>query len=242
MRRTAFFWLAGLLVAGVALGEDFWVKKEYTQWTEEEVRKVMTNSPWAKDVTVSAPPGTVGGGVRGPQNSGIDVEGSGGGGRGRGGRGGRGGDADGGGGGGGEALLTLNMSWRSALPLRKAIVKSRIGGSTEVPAEAQQLLVKEQEEYVIVVSGVPARVARQIQDPARLNRSTLKAGKRAPVTPKAVDFQTRTQTVDVFFIFPKTEAITLEDKEVELDLKLGAMEAKRKFNLKDMVYNGKLEL
>ena len=36
--------------------------------------------------------------------------------------------------------------------------------------------------------------------------------------------------------------ITLDDKEVELDLKLGSIEAKRKFNLKDMVYNGKLEL
>jgi hypothetical protein len=242
MHRTALLGLAGLLVAGIALGEDFWIKKEYTQWTEEEVKKVMTNSPWAKDVTVSAPPGTIGGaGQRGPQNSNTDVESGAGGGRGRGGRGARGG-GDEGGGGPGEVLLTLNMSWRSALPLRKAIVKSRLGGSTEVPAEAQQMLTKEQEEYVVVVSGVPARIARQLQDPTRLNRSTLKAGKKAPVTPKAIDFQTRTQTVDVFFIFPKADPITVEDKEVELDLKLGTMEAKRKFNLKDMVYNGKLEL
>jgi len=241
MHRNVFLGLAGLLIAGIALGEDFWVKKEYTQWTEEEVKKVMTNSPWAKDVTVSAPAGSLGPGQRGPQNSNIDVESGAGGGRGRGGRGGaRGGEAEGGG--AGDVLLSLNMSWRSALPLRKAIVKSRLGGSTEVPSEAQQMLAKEQEEYVIVVSGVPARNARQIQDPARLNRSTLKAGKKAPITPKAVDFQARTQTVDVFFIFPKTDPITLEDKEVELDLKLGAMEAKRKFNLKDMVYNGKLEL
>ncbi len=231
--------LAGLLIAGLALGEDFWVKKEYTQWSDEEVKKVMTNSPWAKDITVNAPPGTVGGGQRAPQASGIDVEGGGGGGRGRG-RGARGGDE--GGGGGGEVLLTLNMSWRSSLPLRKALVKSRLGGSTEVPAEAQQLLSKEQEEYVVVVSGLPARVARQIQDPVQLNRSTLKAGKKAPITPKAVDFQSRTQSVDVLFIFPRTDPITLDDKEVELDLKLGTMEAKRKFNLKDMVYNGKLEL
>jgi hypothetical protein len=238
MYRKAFMGLAGLLIAGLALGEDFWIKKEYTQWSNEEVKKVMTSSPWAKDVTVNEPPGSAGGGQRAPQASGIDVEG-GGGGRGRGGRGARG---DEGGGGGGEVLLTLNMSWRSALPLRKALVKSRLGGSTEVPAEAQQLLSKEQEEYVVVVSGLPARIARQIQDPVRLNRSTLRAGKKAPITPKAVDFQTRTQSVDVLFIFPKTDPITLDDKEVELDLKLGTMEAKRKFNLKDMVYNGKLEL
>jgi hypothetical protein len=241
MHRTAFLGLAGLLIAGIALGEDFWVKKEYTQWTEDEVKKVMTNSPWAKDVTVSAPPGTLGPGQRRPQNSNIDVESGAAGGRGRGGRGARSGD-EAEGGGAGDVLLSLNMSWRSALPLRKAIVKSRLGGSTEVPSEAQQMLAKEQDEYVVVVSGVPARIARQIQDSPRLNSSTLKAGKKAPIAPKAVDFQARTQTVDVFFIFPKTEPITLEDKEVELDLKLGAMEAKRKFNLKDMVYNGKLEL
>jgi len=240
MYRTAFLGLAGLLIAGIALGEDFWVKKEYTQWTEEEIKKVMTNSPWAKDVTVNAPPGTLGPGQRGPQNSNVDVESGAGGGRGRG-RGARGG-GDTEGGGPADVLLSLNMSWRSALPLRKAIVKSRLGGSSEVPSEAQQMMTKEQAEYVVVVSGLPARIARQIQDSARLNTSTLKAGKKAPITPKAVDFQARTQTVDIFFIFPKTEPITLEDKEVELDLKLGAIEAKRKFNLKDMVYNGKLEL
>src|SRR5215470_9700851 len=109
MRPTAFLGLAGLLVAGIALGEDFWVKKEYTQWTEQEVKKVMTNSPWAKDINVSAPPGAAGAGLRGLPNSGIDVEG-GGGGRGRGGRGAaRGGEAEEGGG-GGQVLLTLNMS------------------------------------------------------------------------------------------------------------------------------------
>jgi hypothetical protein len=240
MYRKAFMGLAGLLIAGLAVGEDFWVKKEYTQWTDEEIKKVMTNSPWAKEITVSAPPGTVGGGQRAPQTSGIDVEGGGGGGRGRGGRGARGGDE--GGGGGGEALLSLTMSWRSSLPLRKALVKSRLGGSTEVPTDAQQLLSRDQDEYVIVVSGLPARMARLIQDPARLNRSTLKAGKKAPISPKAVDFQSRTQSVDVLFIFPKTDPITLDDKDVELDLKLGTIEAKRKFSLKDMVYNGKLEL
>ena len=37
-------------------------------------------------------------------------------------------------------------------------------------------------------------------------------------------------------------SITADDKEVEVVLKPGQMELKKKFNLKDMVYNGKLEL
>src|SRR6185369_15853155 len=103
MRRTYLLCLTGLLIAGVGLAEDFWTKKEYMQWTDEEVKKVMTNSPWAKDVTVSAPMALLGGrgqrGVAGPQSSSADVENSGGGGgrRGRGGRGGGGSGDDGGG-------------------------------------------------------------------------------------------------------------------------------------------------
>lgn len=52
MQRIVFLCLAGLLVVSAVLGENFWVKKEYMQWTDEEVKKVMTNSPWAKDVTI----------------------------------------------------------------------------------------------------------------------------------------------------------------------------------------------
>ena len=44
------------------------------------------------------------------------------------------------------------------------------------------------------------------------------------------------------FAFPKTDPITLEDKQVELFTKLGQIEIKKKFNLKLMVFHGKLEL
>jgi hypothetical protein len=231
--------IGAFLLVGVALGEDFWLKKDYKEWAPEEVKKLLTNSPWSKDVTVTAP--SAGGARRGPAANGIDAENpnvS----RGRG--GGRTGPA-------GDAEInsapanseiTLNVSWRSALPLRKAIIKSRMGDSSEVPADAPQLLGNDPPEYVVVVSGVPAWLARVVQNPDLLNRSSLKIGKREPVPPKNFDFQTRTQSLDVFFFFPRTNPITLEDKEVEVDLKLGTMEVKRKFNLKDLVYNGKLEL
>jgi hypothetical protein len=240
MYKTGLVFLATLLVAGVVVGEDFWVKKDYTQWTDEEVKKIMTNSPWAKDVLVSAPAGVVGGGRRSSSANGIDVENTGGA---RGGRGARtGGQAEAQETGPADVQLSLNVSWRSALPLRKAVVKSRADASSDVKAEMQQSLEKEQEDYVVVVSGIPARMNRLVQDPARLKQSSLRIGKRAAVAPKSVDLETHTQTLDLFFVFPKGEPITLEDKEVELDLKLGAAEAKRKFSLKDMVYNGKLEL
>ena len=242
MQRIVFLCLAGLLAAGAALGEDFWDKKEYMHWTDEEVKKVMTNSPWAKDVTITAPASAFGRGQRPAAPAETETD-AGGGGGGRGGRGGRGGGGGGAGGGGrGEALLTLNMSWRSALPLRKALVRSRLGAAAAVPAEAQQLIDQDTEEYVVIVSGVPTGMARAANNQIVLGKSTIRFGKKPPLGPKGVDFQARTQSVDIVFVFPKTQPGVADDKEVEAILKLDTVELKRKFNLKDMVYNGKLEL
>ncbi len=245
MKQIIFFCLAGLVVATVALAEDFWVTKEYMQWSDEEVKKILNNSPWAKDLVVSAPLAMVGGrGQRAATSDGsTDVETGGGGGR-RGGRGGRGGGGGFGddGGGSGEALVTLNISWRSAQPLKKALVRSRLGAGTAVPAEAEQLIKNDEQDYVIVVSGVPAGLAPAIQNPVLIDKSTIRAGKKPPVAARGVNIQPHTKTVDVIYVFPKSQLIAADDKEVEVVLKLGQIEAKKKFNLKDMVYNGKLEL
>lgn len=49
-------------------------------------------------------------------------------------------------------------------------------------------------------------------------------------------------TALVVFAFPKTEAITLEDKEVELVSRIGQYNLKKKFKLKDMVVDGELAI
>jgi len=133
------FQIVFLCLAGVALGQDFWIRKEYTQWSDEEVRKMITDSPWAKDVTVRAPASALGGRGRGsgaPAAADVETNAAGGGrgGRGRGGRGGGSGDSDGGG--ESEVFLTLKISWRSALPMKEAVLNSR--GITG--AEAQRTL------------------------------------------------------------------------------------------------------
>jgi hypothetical protein len=46
----------------------------------------------------------------------------------------------------------------------------------------------------------------------------------------------------VVFAFPKTDPITLDDKEVELVSRIGQYNVKKKFKLKDMVVNGQLAL
>ena len=46
---------------------------------------------------------------------------------------------------------------------------------------------------------------------------------------------------DVYLIFPKDFAVEA-DKEIEFSTKLGKMQIRKKFKLKDMMYNGKLEM
>ena len=243
-RGIVFFGLALLLLVGTALAEDFWVKKEYTQWNDEEIKKLLTNSPWAKQVNVTAPPSAFAGAGRGegaaagPGNSGIDVSSKGGGGGRRPGGGGGGGEAEGG---GGASGLQLSISWRSSLPLKKALVKSRAAGDT-IPPELQQILKTEETNYVIVLTGVPLTYARTIQNTDQVKLSVIKRNKKPPIALAGIEMQQRTRSVDVIYVFPRTDRITEDEKEVEVVLRLGAIEAKHKFNLKDMVVDGKLEL
>jgi hypothetical protein len=44
------------------------------------------------------------------------------------------------------------------------------------------------------------------------------------------------------FVFPKTTAFTVEDKEMEFSSKFDKTAVKHKFKLKDMVFNGKVEM
>ena len=53
-RQLAVNILAAFLVAGTLFGQEFWEKKEYLTWTSEEITRLTTNSPWAKEVIATA--------------------------------------------------------------------------------------------------------------------------------------------------------------------------------------------
>lgn len=53
-RQFAVNILAAFLVAGTLFGQEFWEKKQYPTWTSEEIAQLTTNSPWAKELKVTA--------------------------------------------------------------------------------------------------------------------------------------------------------------------------------------------
>ncbi len=52
LARIGLLSVACLFVAHVVMAQDFWVKKEFNQWSDDELKKFMTDSPWVKKVEV----------------------------------------------------------------------------------------------------------------------------------------------------------------------------------------------
>jgi hypothetical protein len=212
------------------LAADFWVSKPYAEWTEKEILKIETSSPWSKQVTVEMGRGGAGGDSSGK-----------GGGRSKGGGGGGGTEESKGGGQGAGMMLTV--SWRTALPVREAYAKQKYGAELETSADAKKLLTEEPKSYVVLVSGLrrPLRSDDNLKDTLIKSTGLMVKGKD-PIVPSDVQMGTMDKTPVVVFIFPRTTPITVDDKEVEFSTKLGPLTVKQKFHLKDMVLNGKLEL
>jgi hypothetical protein len=242
--------LIAFSVAALALiAEDFWVKKPYTEWSDKDANKMLTSSPWAHDVVI-----TMGGGMEG-RNGGA--------GGGRGGRGGGAGMNPGGNGmeaegigrsgaapadsaagaesGRGAAGLTLHVRWQSALPIRQALVVARLGREKLDSDQAKKFVETGMNYYVIAVVGFPQRMGISDDRLAELAKSTTLVRKdKDPITAETV--QKLPGEAGLAFVFPKTSPIGVDDKEVEFVSKVGPLEVKRKFKLKEMMVGDKLEL
>jgi hypothetical protein len=210
---------------------DFWTKP-YTDWTDKEVQKIGNSSPWAKEFSVA-----LGGGGGAP-----------GGGSGKRGGGGGGGqnnpaaaNADDVGGGG----LTLYIRWQSALPVKQAVARAKYGAQAASSPDAKQFLETDEPSYVIVVDGLNRGMlgggdADAIKKTSLEQTALIIKGKE-PIKP--TDFRMVGQgRVSAVFAFPKTNPIDVDDKEVEFQTKLGMVSIRQRFRLKDMMFNGKLEL
>jgi hypothetical protein len=124
-------------------------------------------------------------------------------------------------------------------------VKMKFGGEAATATQAQQILASANDVYLVVLEGLPERMARmgggRLQE--TLKKTTmLKRGSKEPLAPAQVQIGVADKQVLIYFAFPKTDAIVLEDKEVEFVSKVGPAEFKRKFKLADMVVDGKLTL
>ena len=248
-----------LLIYSTLLAADFWKAKEYKAWKPKEVQKMLTKSPWAKDATVRFSMQGVSARGRGSGGSASDsgqrspIGGCGGGGFGGGGGGapgGGGGGGFGGGGGGGfggggrsRPQLKVSIRWASALPIKQARIRSRHEGDFEETAQDKAHLTQIEKQYVVAVSGLPGRMERFLQNTDHIKQATtLKRKKNATIQAQSVEVVPREQFIELYFFFSRSNPILVNEKNVEFKMELGPIKIKRKFKLKDMVFNDKLEL
>src|ERR1022692_1445432 len=161
-----------------AASSDFWNKKEPAEWSSEEIDRLVTKSPWARQVNASSAamsrqsggsgggsgngggmgdPGIGGGGGGYPGGGGMGYPGGGMGG----GRGGGGGGRRGNGGGAMPRSFTATVRWESAKPVQEAVPVSYTATVRWESAKPVQEALKTPlpeglaGAYVISVSGVP---------------------------------------------------------------------------------------
>ena len=209
-----------LLACAVLAAANFWEEKEFTDWSDKDVERMMSNSPWAKRLTVAFPFTP-----RATPDSG------------------RGGGRGGGGTpfGRGSPQSRLIIQWRSALPMRQALLRTQIGQGGTVGPEAQEALTQSAPGYFVAVTGVPGQFGRLTPE-ALMADAWLERKGKSPVVPMQAGPQREGRGVTLFYAFPNDDAIVLEDKDVEFVAKIGDTTIKKKFKLEDMVFNDQLEL
>jgi hypothetical protein len=140
----------------------------------------------------------------------------------------------------GPSKQKLTISWRSALPMKQAFVRNQVGLERPIPPDSQLILERQEEFYVVSLSGLPQSYSRATG--TLKNETFLERPHKDPISPSSTIIQPVKDTVMLVFAFPRTDPITLKDREVEFVTKLGQIVIRKKFNLKSMVFHGELEL
>jgi hypothetical protein len=218
--------MAILAVATVAwAGGDVWKTKPYTQWTDEDIQKVFTSSPWARTVTVEGTWKHVVG--VNSANGSLNAGGSGG--------------TKGMGGGSGvlpaEADLAsgtkgpdvpFNVYWMSSETMRAALARRGVLHGGKDPAEAAKYVEAPMEEYQVMVQGGDMSPFYHEDEKFYQENAMLTVSKtKQKVMPSHVTYgkDANGNISSALFFFPKKvngqDWLSTSDKSLEFTCKLG---------------------
>jgi hypothetical protein len=252
--------LSSLFVLTIALGGSAaWAfsdshNSDPAQWSGVEVHQILTNSAWSKTLKMNFYDNGPGIGSQttgnGPNNSApVGMAGR----RGMGGR--SGGTYNSAGGRPPSDSKSppeeVTIQWQSALVIRLAMAK-KAGESTDAGA------FKPLDEYVVALIGIPMTAVggrgastdsestltpedeQRIQERVKNAASLLRSGHEA-LKPTKVELD-QGKDGRMLLHFSKADPIRVNEKSVEIHLDLGRSKIQKKFLLKEMEYQGKLEI
>jgi hypothetical protein len=251
-----------------ASSSEFWNKKDPSQWTGEEIDRLTTKSPWAKAVTAQAAPGGYGQGQGSPNGGGYPGGGGGGGGmgrptigiggigigmpRGRGMGGGRGGGYPGGGrGGGAGATYKGTVRWESAQPildalknpLPEAFAKHYVIGVRDIPLIEDRPPRRQDDDDPDSPNSTNTTNSNTLSKNTLDNlkqSTTLQPKGRELAQAGVVQQMTPGGTYFLFGFSKEFLDFGKNDREVDFSTRLGRTLVKAKFDMKEMLYHGKL--
>jgi hypothetical protein len=255
-KRICFLLAVCLLISTCFLvAKDFWETKKFSTWSEDEIAGIMKDSPWAGRTYLKYVMGSFGGGRGGgmpPGGGGTPVSGAvtggGGGMMGGGGMPGGGGGMMGGGRGGGDPIPVI-VRWHSSLPIKQAVACLRFKKEVETSKEAAEMLSRQETTYIVGVIGLPGQEKMYNKDRIKAGCQLIIEGK-PPIQAVEVMTSPDGENTNIYVAFPRFQnnepLVSLKDKEVQVMFKIpsgfGAYEVKKKFNLKNMVFQGNLEI
>jgi hypothetical protein len=211
-----------------AWAKDFWNEKKAAEWTDDEIQQMLNKSPWAKDASIfdsaahkglSSAPRTAGASRRSSGRTNAP----------------------------GSATPTAGypanwkaiVRWESALPVREA----------EKAAKSKDA----EENYILSIVGdipgvgVPSDDDEPSERKAKMDNlieNTRLERRDDPLELQQVKIAAKTplSPAGTLFYFSRVLPIVPEDKQVTFFTKVGPLEVKCKFTLRDMLYRGNLEL
>jgi hypothetical protein len=166
----------------------------------------------------------------------------------------------------------ITVAWRTALPIRQALIRQQIGLGGKVMQDHQAILSAVDERYIIAVEGLPGMYAGMIE--AIGAQTMLERDGKSPImatqgVAQLFDKNGKSMeqlparggrpgasgggraggagvgdgsTATLIFGFPKSDPITAADKDVEFTSTIGTYHLKHKFRLKDMLLSGEPSL
>jgi hypothetical protein len=218
--------LSALALTGA---DQAWKNKQYPEWTEDDAKEVMTNSPWAKAVVVTPIKPNAQAGQAGSHRGRIGIGGFGIG------RTGRRGADDGASAATPDQPATLTLRWESAQPMREAELKARDTGAPDVADDF----------YAIAVYGIPHDTlsddSKERQDKLKKLALLKREGKK-DVKPTRVDILLRDSGPLVVYLFSKSAEFNWRDHGITFEAQISRLKFSQAFSTDDMTFQGKLEL
>ncbi|HKT50156.1 MAG TPA: hypothetical protein VJV96_07645 [Candidatus Angelobacter sp.] len=222
------------LIASAWAASDPWRDKDYKSWTQEEVQKILWESPWVKMVEVSAP--WLKGRTQYLMPMAVDCDGRpdmshndrtptswal----------------------GNNDSIVIYQVTWQSARTVRAAKLREALLCGRGNAERGDEMLQDQPDDYIITVHSPDMTPFKGMDEDALIKATTLAPKKGKKINPEAVSIQSYNSggmPYMLTFKFPrKTDSgeplIAKDEKEVEFVTQEGKFTLKTKFQLQKMM-------